>query len=48
MNPWPYVLSAYLLTVVGVLWYHVSIGRKTKVVSAQVEALRSQGKGAAR
>lgn len=44
MNPWPYILAAYLLTAVSLLWYLVSVGRRVRAVRAQVIALKQQSK----
>lgn len=44
MNPWPYILAAYLLTAVGLLWYLISVGRRVRAVRAQVMALKHQWK----
>lgn len=47
MNPWPYILTAYLLTAVGFLWYLISVVRRVRAVRAQVAALKQQWKGKA-
>ena len=39
MNPWPYLLAAYLLTAVGLLGYLGSVRRRVRAVRAQVAAL---------
>ena len=40
MNPWPYILAAYLLAAVGLLCYLVSVSRRTKAMAAQVASLK--------
>ena len=44
MNPWPYILAAYLLAAVGLLCYLVSVSRRTKAMRAQVAALKRRSK----
>lgn len=47
VNPWPYILGAYLLAAVGLLCYLVSVSRRTKAMTAQLAALtRRAGDGA--
>ena len=48
MNPWPYILAAYLLAAVGLLCYLVSVSRRTKVMTAQLAALKRHAKDSAR
>jgi hypothetical protein len=40
MNPWPYILGAYLLAAVGLVCYVVSVSRRTRAMTAQVAALK--------
>ena len=47
MNPWPYILGAYILAAVGMLGYLVSVSRRTKAMTAQVAALKRGGKDTA-
>lgn len=44
VNPWPYILGAYLLAAVGLLCYLLSVSRRTKAMRAQVEALKRRSK----
>jgi hypothetical protein len=39
VNPWPYVLAAYLLAAAAMLCYLVSVNRRTKAMTAKVAAL---------
>jgi hypothetical protein len=48
MNPWPYIMGAYLLAAVGLVCYLVSVGRRTKAMTAQVAALKRLAKGTTR
>ena len=47
MNPWPYILGAYILAAAGMLGYLVSVSRRTKAMTAQVAALTRGGKDTA-
>ncbi|MGH7427476.1 MAG: hypothetical protein ACREJ4_03820 [Candidatus Methylomirabilaceae bacterium] len=47
MNPWPFLLGAYVLAAVGMLLYLVSVNRRTRAMAAQVAALKRRAKGAA-
>ena len=47
MNPWPYILGAYLLAAAGMVGYLVSLRRRTKAMAAQVAALKRDSKEAA-
>ena len=40
MNPWPYILAAYLLAAVGLLCYLLSVSRRTKAMRAQITTLK--------
>jgi type VI protein secretion system component VasF len=40
MNPWPYVLGAYLLAAAGLLWYLLSLRRRRQVLVAKLALLR--------
>lgn len=40
MNPWPYIVAAYLLAAVGLLSYLLSVSRRMKAMTAQVAALK--------
>ena len=40
VNPWPYILAAYLLAAVGLLCYLVSVSRRTKAMAAQIATLK--------
>jgi hypothetical protein len=44
VNPWPYILAAYLLAAFGLLCYLVSVSRRTKAMGAQVAALKRGSK----
>ncbi|MBF8297597.1 MAG: hypothetical protein HW395_254 [candidate division NC10 bacterium] len=44
VNPWPYILAAYLLAAVGLLCYLLSVSRRTKAMRAQVAALKRGSK----
>ena len=44
VNPWPYILAAYLLAAVGLLCYLLSVSRRTKAMRAQVDALKRLSK----
>lgn len=44
MNPWPYLLAAYLLTAVGLLGYLGSVRRRLTALQAQVAALKRSSK----
>lgn len=48
MNPWPYLLAAYLLAAVGLLGYLVSVSRRTNAMRAQVAALKRRAKDTTR
>ena len=48
MNPWPYILGAYLLAAVGLLCYLVSVSRRTKAMAAQIATLKRFSKDTAR
>ncbi len=48
VNPWPYILAAYLLAGGGLLGYLLSVSRRTKAIAAQVAALKCSGKDTAR
>jgi hypothetical protein len=48
MNPWPYILGAYLLAAVGLACYVVSVARRTKAMAAQVADLKRPAKEATR
>ncbi len=47
MNPWPYILGAYLLAAAGVVCYLMSLRRRMKAMAAQVAALQRHSKEAA-
>ncbi len=47
VNPWPYVLAAYLLAAAAMLCYLVSVNRRTRAMTAKVTALKRQLKEAA-
>ncbi len=47
VNPWPYVLAAYLLAAAAMLCYLVSVTRRTRAMTAKVAALKRQLKEAA-
>lgn len=47
MNPWPFLLAAYLLAAVSMLLYLLSVSRRTRAMAAQVAALKHRAKGAA-
>ncbi len=47
VNPWPYILAAYLLAAAAMLGYLVSVNRRTKAMAAKVAALRRHSKEAA-
>jgi len=40
VNPWPFLLGAYLLAAVSMLLYLVSVSRRTRAMAAQVAALK--------
>jgi type VI protein secretion system component VasF len=40
VNPWPFILAAYLLAAVGMLMYLVSVRRRMRALAAQLAALR--------
>ena len=44
MNPWPYILGAYLLAATGMLCYLVSVNRRTKAMTEQVADLKRHSK----
>ena len=48
VNPWPYLLAAYLLAAVGLLCYLVSVSRRTNAMRAQVAALTRRAKDTTR
>ena len=48
MNPWPYILAAYLLATLGLLCYLVSVSRRTNAMRAQVAALTRRAKDTTR
>ncbi|MGH7411024.1 MAG: hypothetical protein ACREJ6_08220 [Candidatus Methylomirabilis sp.] len=48
MNPWPYILAAYLLAAVGLLSYLLSVSRRTKAMIGQLAALTRHAGGGAR
>ena len=48
VNPWPYILAAYLLAALGLLCYLVSVSRRTKAMRAQVTALMRRSKDTTR
>jgi len=48
MNPWPYVTGAYLLAAIGLLYYLVSVSRRTKAMTAQLGTLKRHAGGGAR
>ena len=48
VNPWPYILGAYILAAAGMLGYLVSVSRRTKAMTAQVAALTRGVKDTAR
>ena len=48
VNPWPYILAAYLLAAVGLLYYLASVSRRTKAMVAQLAALKRHAGGGAR
>jgi len=48
MNPWSFLLGAYLLAAVGLLLYLVSVSRRTRAMAEQVAALKRRMKETAR
>ena len=48
MNPWSYILAAYLLTAVSFLFYLLSLARRKRALNAQGDALRRQWKDVTR
>ena len=48
VNPWPYIMAAYLLAVLGLSCYLVSVSRRTRAMMAQVAALKRLSKEATR
>ena len=40
MNPWPYILAAYLLAAIGLVSYLFSVIRRRKALTTQVAALK--------
>jgi hypothetical protein len=47
VNPWPFLLGAYLLAAVSLLLYLLSVGRRTRAMAEQVAAMRRRLKGTA-
>ncbi len=48
VNPWPYILGAYMLAAGGLLCYLMSVSRRTKAMTAQLVALKRRAEGGAR
>jgi len=48
MNPWPYILAAYLLAAVGLASYLLSVSRRVKAMTTQVAALKRHAKDSVR
>jgi hypothetical protein len=48
VNPWPYILAAYLLAAFGLVCYLVSVSRRTRAMRAQVAALKRRAKDTTR
>ncbi len=44
VNPWPYILAAYLLAGGGLLGYLLSVSRRTKAMRAQLAAVKRSSK----
>ncbi len=47
VNPWPYVLAAYLLAGAAMLCYLVSVNRRTRAMTGKAAALKRHSKEAA-
>jgi hypothetical protein len=47
VNPWPFLLGAYLLAAVGMVAYLLSVHRRTRSMAEQVAAMKRRLKGGA-